>query len=159
MLSTITARVEWFKERNVTLSFFVRRAHRVLAALWILSFIVTTAGVELPGPSIAGLSFIATILTGSYLLLRPWFRGDRTISGLLQRLRDWDVPLSAAIRRTHRLVAGPLLLFIAMALTIEAMGGSETQLVIIPIVVMLLFLAVTGGYMLLRPWVARVRAG
>lgn len=159
MLSTIMARVPWLKERNITLPIFIRRTHRIVAALWILSLIVTAAGAELPGPSIPGLSFIATILTGSYLLLRPWIRGGSTVSDRLRRLKEWDMTRSAAIRRTHRMVAAPLLLFIALALTIEATGGSETPLVIVPIVGMLLFLSVTGGYMLLRPWVARLRAG
>lgn len=133
-----------------------------MLSIWILSFVislvVSSTGGELPGPSIPALSFIATIITGSYLLLRPWIRGGSTISDRLNHLKNWDMARPAAIRRIHRIVAVPLLLFIIIAVSIAAIGGPESQLVIIPIVVLLLFLSITGLYMLLTPWASRLRA-
>lgn len=161
MVDTISDRWNQLKTSLRNLPAFVRRTHRFVAALWLLSFavslVVSAAGEELPGPSIPALSFIAVVLTGGYLLLRPWVRGPTTASERWQRLRRWDVSRSVFIRRTHRIVAALWLGFLGLALAVELAGGPESQLVLVPIVALLAYLAITGGYMLLEPWVNRFR--
>lgn len=66
--------------------------------------------------------------------------------------------LPVYIRRAHRIIAALWLLFIVIALSLEAADGPESPLVTIPIGVLLLVLAITGSYLLLRPWVQRFRA-
>lgn len=66
--------------------------------------------------------------------------------------------LHALVLRSHRVIATLWLLFIAIALSLEAVGGPESPFVTIPIVVTLLGLIITGIYMLARPWVLRFRA-
>lgn len=159
MATTKSDRWEGFKNRIRILPGVIRRVHRIVAALWLLSFalsLVVSLG-ELPGPSIPGLSFIAVIITGSYLLLRPWVRGASTVSDRLKRLKNWNVTRPVFIRRTHRIVAALCLLFLVLALSIAAAGGPESPVVIIPIVALLGYLSITGVYMLLRPWVNRFR--
>lgn len=159
MVNTISERWKRLKSHLEILPAFIRRVHRIVAVLWLLTFVVATAGVELPGPSLAGLSFIAVIITGSYLLLRPWVRGESTASDRWKRLKNWDVTRPVFVRRTHRVVATLLLFLIVLALSIQAAGGPEPQLIIVPIAALLLYLAVTGVYMILGPWVNRFRAG
>jgi membrane protein implicated in regulation of membrane protease activity len=146
----------------MTLPWYIRRGHRIFAMLWLLSLVVTlvvpAASEEVPGSSLVALFFIATVATGSYLLVRPWIRRTGTISGRLKRLKQWDMPLPAIVRRIHRLVATLWLGLLALALSLEAAGGPGSQLVILTVVVFLLFLVLTGGYMFLRPWVNRIRA-
>lgn len=50
------------------------------------------------------------------------------------------------------------LFFVALALSLEAVGGPESPLVTIPIVVFLILMVITGSYLLARPWVNRFRA-
>lgn len=146
----------------MTLSVYIRRGHRIIATLWLLSLAVTiavpAAAEEIPGPSLPGLFFIATIVTGVYLLARPWVRGPTTVSDRLTRLKQWDLPLPGIIRRIHRIVATLVLLLLALGLSLELAGGAASELVIIPIVVFLVVLVLTGGYMFVKPWVTRVRA-
>lgn len=160
MATTIPDRMDWLKNRFTVLPVVVRRAHRIVGILWILSFALTFVVdlSALPGPSIPGLSFIALIITGTYLLLRPLVRGPTTVSDRLKGLKHWTRRPSVVIRRTHRIVATLFLLFLVLALSLEAAGGLESQLVLGPIVVILLYLGITGLYMFLRPWVNRVRA-
>lgn len=142
---------------------YIRRFHRIVGAVWILSLAlalaVDAAGTELPGPSIPGLSFIALVLTGSYLLFRPWVRGSTTVADRLKGLTTWTRTPAVVIRRTHRIAAGLFLLFLAIALLIAAAGGPESPVFLIRVVALLLYLALTGTYMFLRPWVNRVRTG
>lgn len=140
----------------------MRRTHRIVGALWILSlaltYAVSAAGAELPGPSIPGLSFIALIITGTYLLLRPWVRNDSTVSARWKRLTKWNVTLPVLVRRTHRIFATMCLLFIGIAISLEVVGGTQSSLVILAIVSFLVVLVITGVSMFLSPWVNRFRA-
>jgi hypothetical protein len=161
MATTISDRWDGFKNQLTLLPVLIRRVHRIVAAVWVLSFAVTLAvpaAGELPGPSIPGLSFITLIITGSYLLIRPWVRGNSTVSDRWKRLKQWDVTRPVIIRRIHRVLATLLLIFIGIALALEAVGVSESPFVIVPIVGLLLVAVITGGYMFFRPWVHRVRA-
>lgn len=160
MSTTSSDRWNWLKKRFTRLPVFVRRVHRIVAILWILSFALSLAvsTEELPGPSIPALSFIALIITGSYLLLRPWIRGSTTVSDRLKGLKNWTRTPAVVVRRTHRIASALFLLFLALGLSIVAAGGPESPLFLIPIVVLLVYLAITGSYMFLRPWVNRFRA-
>lgn len=164
MSDTISERWNWLTNRTVALPVFVRRFHRIVAMLWILSFAlslaVDAAGGEIPGPSIPALTFVALVLTGSYLLLRPWVRGSTTVSDRLNGLTSWSRTPSVVVRRTHRIVATLFLLALVLALGISVLGvgDPESPLVIVPIVAFLAYLAITGLSMFLRPWVNRVRA-
>ncbi len=69
--------------RGMALPAFVRRAHRVIATLWLVFFALTlgtqAVGVQsllVTGPLIALL--LVLILTGGYLLVRPWLRRYRS---------------------------------------------------------------------------------
>lgn len=161
-MATISGRWNWLKRRFTILPVLIRRLHRIVGPLWLLSLGLTVAvdaaGLELPGPSIPGISFIALVLTGSYLLLRPWVRGPSTVSDRLKGLKRWTRTPSVVIRRTHRIAAALFLLLLAVGLSIEAAGGPESPLVIVPVVVFLIYLAITGTYMFLRPWGRRFRA-
>lgn len=158
----VSDRRKRLKRWTISLHAFVRRTHRVAAALWVLSvsltFVVTAAGGELPGPSVPALSLIALIITGGYLHLRPWVRGTRIISARWIRLDHWNVALPVLVRRAHRVTGVLWVLFLVLGLSIDAAGGTVTSLIIIPVVVLLIALTITGGYMLLRPWVNRFRA-
>lgn len=140
---------------------YVRRIHRPLAVLWFLSLVLTLVvdTSEIPGPSIPAILFIATVLTGSYLLIRPWVRGSKTVSQRLQGVTEWTRPWSAIIRKSHRIAGGLFLLALAIGLAITAATGSESPLILLPIVVVLFYMTVTGLYMFLRPWVTRARTG
>ena len=140
---------------------YIRRGHRIIALLWVLSFILTLvvpAVSELPGPSLPALLFIATIISGSYLLVRPWIRGSTTASDQLAGLRTGTRRAPVVIRRTHRIAATLLLLFLALVLAMQAAGGPASSLLLIPVVVFLLYLALSGLFMFLRPWVSRFQA-
>lgn len=160
MASTVSDRWRSLKNRFTILPVFMRRVHRIVGVLWILSFALTLVidTSELPGPSIPALSFIALIVTGTYLLLRPWVRGSTTVSERLKGLKNWTRTPSVVIRRTHRIAAALFLLFLAVGLSVTAAGNPESPLVLLPIVVFLIYLAITGTYMFLRPWVNRFRA-
>lgn len=162
MATTISDRWNRLKNEFTVLPVFVRRVHRIVGALWVLSFALTFAvsstGGELPGPSLPALSIITLVITGSYLLLRPWVRGSTTVSDRLKSLKHWSRTPSVVVRRTHRIASALWLLFLAVGLSINAAGGPESPLVIIPVVVFLVYLTLTGIYMLLRPWVDRFRA-
>lgn len=145
----------------MTVSMYIRKGHRIIAILWLLFLILTlavpSASEQLPGPSIPGLLFIATIITGTYLLTSPWVRMDSSISDRLHRLTDWSLTKHAMLVRSHRLVATLFLVLLIAALALEAAGIGLTQEVLLPIVVVLLFNVITGVYMFLRPWVIRFR--
>jgi hypothetical protein len=141
---------------------FMRRTHRIVAAIWLLSLALGLAAPnvaeKLPGPSVPGLSFIALVLTGAYLLIRPWVRSDRPVSNRWKRLKKWDVSRPVMIRRIHRILGTLLLISIGIGLALTAVGAGDSPLVIGPIVALLLVAVLTGGYMFFRPWVHRVRA-
>lgn len=160
MATAISDRWNWFRNRFTMLPVFVRRTHRIVGAVWILSFALTLAvdTSEVPGPSIPAVSFIALVITGSYLLLRPWVRGSTTASDRLKGLKNWTRTPSVVVRRTHRIGATLFLLSLVLVLAIQAAGGPQSPLFLIPIVVFLVYLAITGTYMFLRPWVNRFRA-
>lgn len=142
----------WFRKLHV----FIRQTHRVVGALWLLSvplYAVSDVGGALPGPSLPLLSLVGLILTGGYLLLRPWVRGAATASDRLKRLKERNVTLPVFVRRTHRIVAALWVVLLAVGLAFEP----ESPLVVVPFVVSLLYISITGGYMLLRPWVNRIR--
>lgn len=80
------------------------------------------------------------------------------ISDSWEWVKDRNVSLPVFIRRAHRIIATLWLLFIAIALSLEAVGGPESPLVSMPIGVLLLVLALSGMYLLVRPWVQRFRA-
>lgn len=161
MATTISDRWDWLKGRFTVLPVVVRRVHRIVGLLWILSlavtFVVDTS--EIPGPSIPGLAFIALILTGIYLLLGPWVRGPASVSDRLKGLKSWPRTPSVIVRRTHRIAATLFLLLLVVALSLEATGGSAPELILAPVVVTLAYLGLTGIYMFLGPWVNRFRAG
>lgn len=69
-----------------------------------------------------------------------------------------NISIPVFIRRAHRVLAAMWLLFVAIGLSLEAVGGPESPLVTIPIVVFLILMVITGSYLLARPWVARIRA-
>lgn len=162
MATTISERWTGVKNQFTFLPPFVRRLHRIVGAVWVLSLAVTlavpAAADQLPGPSIPGLSFIALLITGSYLLIRPWIRGNSTAADRWGRLKNWDVSRSVLIRRVHRVISTILLVFIGIALGMTAVGAGESPLVLMPIVGLLLVLIITGGYMFFRPWVNRIRS-
>lgn len=160
MSTTVPDRVSWLTDRFTGLPLFIRRVHRIVAILWILSFAVSLVvdTEQLPSPSIPAITFILLILTGIYLLLRPWVRGSATVSERLNGLRTWSRKPTVIVRRTHRIAAGLFLGFLVLALASDATGGSLTELLLIPIVVLLLYLAITGLSMFLRPWINRFRA-
>lgn len=61
---------------------YIRRAHRIISALWLLSFalalIATAAGVSSPVVTAPALVLlIILIFTGSYMLARPWVQRFR----------------------------------------------------------------------------------
>lgn len=147
----------------MTISRYIRKGHSVIAMLWLLSLVLTlavpAASEQLPGPSIPGLLFVATVITGIYLLAGPWIRGNSTVPARLRRLKDWNIPRPAILRRTHRIIASLFLLLLIVGLSLEAVDGVQSQVVVLPIVVLLFLLVITGGYMFFRPWVARFRAG
>lgn len=66
--------------------------------------------------------------------------------------------LPVYIRRAHRIIASLWLLFLAITLALEAVGGPESLFVTVPLVVLLIALVTTGGYLLARPWVRKLRA-
>lgn len=160
MATSIADRWNGLKNRFTNLHGFILRAHRIVGPLWLVSlalgFVVDTS--QIPGPSIPGLLFIALLITGGYLSLRPWVRGSATVSERLNRLKQWTWKPSVVIRRTHRIAGGLFLLSLVVGLATTAAGGPE-QLVLIPLVVILLYLALTGLYLFLSPWVNRVRSG
>lgn len=160
MVTTTSDRWNRLTNRFRRLPIVVRRVHRIVGALWILSvalsYAVTSAGGEVPGPSLPALSLVTLVFTGGYLLLRPWVRRT-TVSDRLKRLTNWDVSRSVFVRRTHRIAATVWLLLLALALSIEAAGGPESPLLIVPVVVFLVYITFTGAYMFLRPWVNRFR--
>lgn len=137
---------------------FIRRTHRIVATLWLVSLalplLVDTS--EIPGPSIPAILFITLLITGGYLLLRPLIRGPATLSGRLSGLKTWTWRPWVVLRRTHRIAGTLFLLSLAIALVVTAVGGPE-QLALIPLVVFLIYLAITGLVMFFRPWVNRVR--
>lgn len=137
---------------------FIRRTHRIVATLWLVSLalplLVDTS--EIPGPSIPAILFITLLITGGYLLLRPLVRGSATVSGRLNGLKTWTWNPAVVLRRTHRIAGSLFLLSLAVALVITAVGGPE-NLVLIPLVAVLIYLAITGLIMFFRPWVNRVR--
>lgn len=161
MGTIISDRWKEVKSQFTILHGLVRRAHRVVGTLWLGSLAVTLLfdTTEIPGPSIPALLFITLTVTGSYLLLGPWVRGSATVSARLKRLNSWSRTPRVVIRRTHRIAATLFLLLVVVALAITATGGPEPQLVLIPIGIVLLYLAITGLYMFFRPWVTRVRSG
>lgn len=67
MATTISDRWNGLKNQLTILPALLRRFHRIVAAVWVLSVAVTlavpAAGEQLPGPSTPGLSFIALIIT------------------------------------------------------------------------------------------------
>lgn len=144
----------------MALSVYVRRIHRPLGLLWLLSLalpiVVDTS--EIPGPSIPAILFIATILTGGYLLIRPWVRDSTSMSERLNGLTDWSRPRAAIIRKSHRIAGTLFLISLVVGLGITAAFGSESQAIFIPVVVVLLYLAITGLFMFFRPWVNRARS-
>lgn len=160
MATTESDRLNGLKNQFTTLPVFMRRIHRILGAVWLLSFALTLVvdTSELPGPSIPGLSFVALVITGGYLLFRPWVRGSTTVSDRLKALKNWTWTPSVVVRRTHRIAAALFLLFLALGLSILGTGGPESPLLLVPIVVFLVYLAITGLYMFFRPWVSRFRA-
>lgn len=162
MATTIPDRWSWFTNRFRNLPLFVRRVHRIVGALWILSvaltYAVSSTGGEVPGPSLPALSLITLIFTGGYLLLRPWVRRTTTVSDRVKRLTEWNVTRSVFVRRTHRIAGALWILFLAVGLSNEAAGGPESPLIIVPVVVLLVYATITGAYMLLGPWVDRFRA-
>lgn len=162
MGTTISDRWNWLKNRTRILPVFIRRIHRIVGALWILSlaltFAVSSTGGDLPGPSLPGLSIVTLIVTGSYLLLRPWVRGPTTVSDRLHGLKNWNWTPSFVVRRTHRIASALWLVFLAIGLSTGAEGGPDESPIIIPIVILIVYLTLTGLYMLLRPWVNRFRA-
>jgi hypothetical protein len=162
MVSTISGRWNWLTDRFRFLPVFIRRTHRIVAAIWVVSLAFGLAAPnlaeQLPGPSIAGLSFIALVLTGAYLLIRPWVRSDHTVSDRWNRLKEWDVTRPVMIRRIHRILGTLLLIFIGIALALTAVGAGESPFVLVPIVGLLLVALITGGYMFFQPWVRRARA-
>lgn len=159
MATTISERWHGLKNQLTVLPALLRRLHRIVATVWVLSLAVTlavpAAGEQLPGPSIPAISFIALIITGSYLLIRPWVRGNSTASARWKRLKDRDVTRPILIRRTHRILSTLCLIFIGIALALSTVGLGESPFVIVPIVGLLLVLVITGGYMFFRPWVNR----
>lgn len=161
MATSEADRLDGLKNLFTGLPAFMRRIHRFLGTLWLLSFALTLVvdTSTLPGPSIPGLSFIALIITGVYLLVRPWVRGPTSVSDRLNGLTNWTWTPSVVIRRTHRIAATLFLLFLALGLSIFAAGGPESPLLLVPIVVFLAYLAITGLYMFFRPWVTRFRTG
>lgn len=163
MSTTTSERLNRIKNWTPILPVFVRRVHRIVGAMWVLSlalaYAVSTTGGEVPGPSLPGLSIITLVITGGYLLLRPWVRGPITVWDRLKGLKHWNWTTSFVIRRTHRIASALWLLFLAIGLLTGAEGGPEESPIIIPIVVFIVYLTVTGIYMLLRPWVNRFRAG
>lgn len=66
--------------------------------------------------------------------------------------------LPVYVRRGHRIIASLWLVFIITALSLEAVGGPESPFISIPIGVLLILMAITGSYLLLRPWVQRFLA-
>lgn len=66
--------------------------------------------------------------------------------------------LPVYVRKGHRIIASLWLLFIVTALSLEVVGGPESRFISIPIGVLLLLMAITGSYLLFRPWVQRFRA-
>lgn len=160
MATTESDRKEGLRNRFTNLHGFILRAHRVIGPLWFVSlalgFVVDTS--QIPGPSIPGLLFVALLITGGYLLLRPWVRGTSTVSERLNSLKHWTWKPSVVIRRTHRIAGGLFLLSLVGGLAITVAGGPE-QLVLIPIVVILLYVSITGLYLFFRPWVTRLRSG
>lgn len=80
------------------------------------------------------------------------------ISDRVESLKNRTVTLPIFIRRAHRIIATLWLLFIAIALSLEAVGGPESPFITAPIGVLLLLLALSGTYLLVRPWVQRFRA-
>lgn len=73
-------------------------------------------------------------------------------------LRDMrTMPLPTLMRQSHRIIATIWLGFLALTLALEAVGV-QSLLVTVPLVVTLFVLIITGGYLLLRPWVRRFRA-
>lgn len=162
MATTIADGWNGLKNQFTFLPALVRRVHRIVAAVWVLSLAVTlavpAAAGQLPGPSIPGLSFIALLITGAYLLVRPWVRGSSNVSARWKRLKDWDVTRPVLIRRVHRILSTLCLMFIGIALALSTIGLSESPFVLVPIVGLLLVLVITGGYMFFRPWIDRFRA-
>lgn len=160
MATSIADRWNGLKNRFTGLHGFILQTHRIVGPLWLVSlaggFLIDTS--QIPGPSIPGLLFIALLITGGYLSLRPWIRGSRTVSERLSGLTQWTWTPAVVIRRTHRIAGGLFLLSLAVALAVTTAGGPE-QLVLIPLVVVLLYLAITGLYLFFSPWVSRVRAG
>ncbi len=163
METNMSDRWDRLKSRFAVLPAATRRVHRVLGTVWLLSLALTlavpSASERIPGPSIPGLSFVALVFTGTYLLLRPWVRGPTTASDRLAGLRHWTWTPSVVVRRTHRIASALFLVLLVVALAITAVSGSEPRLVLVPVVALLLYLAVTGTYMFLGPWVTRLRAG
>lgn len=160
MATSIADRWNGLKNRFSSLHSIVLRTHRIVGPLWLISlalgFVVDTS--QVPGPSIPGLLFLALLVTGGYLILRPWVRGSNTVSERFKRLTQWTWNPSIVIRRTHRLAGTLFLLSLVVGLAATAAGAPE-QFVLIPIVVVLLYLAFTGLYLFFSPWVNRVRAG
>lgn len=160
MATTRPDRLEGLKNQFTSLHAFILQTHRVVATLWLVSlalgFLVDTS--QIPGPSIPALLFIALLLTGGYLLLRPWIRGSSTAAERLKGLSNWTRNPSVVLRRTHRIASGLFLLTLAVALGITVATGSDPELVLIPLVIVLFYLALTGLYMFFRPWVNRFTA-
>lgn len=161
MSTIISDRWNEVKNQFTVLHGFIRRAHRIVGTLWLLSFGITifVDTSEIPGPSIPAILFITLTVTGGSLLLGPWVRGPTTVSDRLKGLKNWTRTPRVVVRRTHRIAATLFLLLVAVALGITAAGGSEPQWVLVPIGIVLLYLAITGLYMFFRPWVTRVRSG
>lgn len=65
--------------------------------------------------------------------------------------------LPVYVRRAHRIIATLWLLSVALVLVVLATGAEESIVINLP-VVLILALAVTGFYLLARPWVQRFRA-
>lgn len=65
--------------QNIALPAFVRRSHRIIATIWLV-FLALTLAMQAVGvqsllvtiPLVVTL--VVLIVTGSYLLLRPWVR-------------------------------------------------------------------------------------
>lgn len=143
---------------------YVRQAHRIIATIWLLLFILAltfdvVGGPESPLISIPlVVSLVLLVLSGGYMLLRPWVRGGATVSDRWGRLTQWNVPRQVFIRRSHRAISSVWVLLLGVGLALEAVGGPDPTAVIIAVVVLLILLILSGGYLLIRPWVLRFRA-
>lgn len=68
----------------MALPVYVRKAHRIIATLWLLFALlavgVTVAGVEVPTVlfTVVGILILVLAITGTHMLVRPWIQRYRT---------------------------------------------------------------------------------